>query len=177
MGEEYNLYIIYSKQKLCDILASLYTYSDSDNELGPIRKDYSRDSVGNYIETNRNITLIHNFLYHRIVSEGLDKPSQYDFIIAPYQIRKDNYPPENSLPHLFFPVKNNSFDILTKKMIYLCEMQILTEKDYQIKKKGIILFQEKISLETRIKIKIIIDDVEDGYRVSWCKKKIFTSLQ
>ena len=107
MGEEYNLYVIYSKQKIYDILSSLYTYSISDDELGPIRKDYSRDSTGNYVETNRNITLIHNSLYHRIIAEGLDKPSQYDFIIAPYQIRKDNYPPEDSLPHLFFPVKNN----------------------------------------------------------------------
>ena len=55
-------------------------------------------------------------------------------------------------------------------------MKLLEGTDYQIKKKGVLLFQEKISLETRIKIKIIIDDFDDGYRVSWCKKKFFASL-
>ena len=184
--DNYNLYIIYSKQSIPDILNCLYSYTSSENpidQLGPIRKDFTRDSkTRKYIESNRKLTLIKKSLFNILEENGLGKNNSYDFLISEYDIREDNYPPKDSVAQLFFPLKKGDMKVspivmIIEKMKYLEKMGIINTEQYKIKNNGIITFTDEINIITRIHIKIILDDVEDGFRISWCKKKYFYNIR
>ena len=176
--DSYNLFIIYSTSDLPTIVSSIYSYTTSKNQIGPIRKDFTRNQrTGKYSESNRNIILIRNSLFEILVKEGLTETNEFDFLITPYDIRKDNYPPEDSVDHLFFPPKNDSVDIIKKKLAYLSKIKCIEMDEWEVKDEGVVFFSESFPIIERIKIKIILDDIEDGFRVSWCKKKLFHRLE
>jgi hypothetical protein len=167
------LCIIYSSFELQDILKTVHSYSLNKKEVGPIRNDYKRNAINlNYIKSNRKILLIKKSLFERLQKNGLTQENNYDFKISLYQIRKDNYPPEDSLFHIFYPVSDKNTEIIILKIKYFEIIGFLTANNFKIQN-GIIFFEDKVDFKIRIVIKIIIDDVEDGFRVSWCKKKYF----
>ena len=183
MEDSYNLYIVYSTLPLDTVINSLYSYTTSDRQLGPTRKDFSRNTkTGKYLESNRKITLIKDSLYESLVTAGLSVENQYDFLISQYAIREDNYPPKDSIPHLFFPTSINKNctekvspeeDIVLQKMNYLSKMGLFKPDEWKIKKRGLVVFNKSVPVLIRIKAKIILDDPEDNFRVSWCKKRYF----
>jgi len=180
MEDFYNLYIVYSTSDVQTIFKCLYSYIKTKDQIGPLKKDFTRNTkTGKYVESNRTIILIKKSLYQILKREGFGKQNEYDFMITDYQIREDNHPPKDSVPHLFFPINTNlssslsSIEIIETKLKYLSQMKMISLDSWIIKKEGLVIFTSKVDILDRIKIKIILDDVEDGFRVSWCKKKFF----
>ena len=176
----YNLFIIYSDSNIEDILDALYSYSTNKFQIGPIRKDFTRNKDNHdYIESNRKIIYLKKSLFNILVKEGLSEKTKYDFRINLYDIRKDNYPPEDSMSYLYFPTNIKNVDpvgILTKKLTILSKLEIIGINDWSIKNEGLIIFSDNVSMINRIKIKIILDDKEDYFRISWIKKQIFNKI-
>ncbi len=180
--DNYVLCIIYTKQSIPDVLNSLYSYTTSDDQLGPIRKDFKRDQkTRKYIESNRKLTIVKKSLFTILKNNGLTVDNSYDFLISEYSIREDNYPPKDSIDHLFFPLRkiddpsstSQAVQIINNKMKYFTDMKIISDIDFKIKNNGIIVFNNSVDIITRIIIKIILDDIEDGFRISWCKRRYF----
>jgi len=174
----YNLYIIYSNSNINDILKSLYSYTNSNFQIGPIRRDFTRNKKTNeYIESNRKIIYIENSLFDILKEQKLNEKTKYDFRIIPYDIRKDNYPPSDSVEHLFFPINKCSLKIITDKLYILSKIKIVDINDFTIKNEGVVIFNDNVAMEDRIKIKIILDDIEDSFHVSWIKINVFNKIK
>ena len=173
--DSFELYIVYSTKDLKDIVESLYSFSERLDQIGSIRKDPSRDAKGDYKKSNRNITLIKTSLYEILKNEGFCNKTEYDFMISKYEIRSGNYPPNDSNNNLYFPASKDGKEvqIIKTKMGYFVQMKLISSEDYKINESGIIIFNENVDILTRIKIKIMLDDYDDGFRVSWCKKRFF----
>ena len=170
MTDKYELYIIYSDSNIEEILKTLYSYClNKSQKYITIRKDYTRKD-GQYFESNRKITFIKESLFNILKLNGLCKKTIYDFLISPYDIRNDNYPPNDSLPNLFFSFSSSNNEILDKKLNTLSNMKLINKEDWVINNKGIVILSDNITYQNKIKIKIMLDDYEDGFRVSWVKK-------
>jgi len=175
--DNFNLFIIYSSENCYEILKSLHSYKHDDNEIGPIRNDFKRHiETSHYMESNRKIVLLKNTIFERLKNKGLNQKNNFDFRITSYKIRSDNYPPKDSLFYFFFIDKDENQKIVENKLSYFSFIGFLEKKDWIIEN-GVCFFTENVPILIRIKIKIIIDDIEDGFRVSWCKKKYFDKLK
>lgn len=175
MVDTFNLYKIISTCENNELLTTLFSYATDPLQVGPIRKDFSRNIKTNtYIESNRRIVLIKDSLFTILKTHNLHIKNKYDFVITPYQIKPDNYPPEDSTFILYFDSNEETLRKLRFKLKSLKKLGILYG-DYEIKDKGIAILKD-IDQLTYIKIKTILDDIEDGFRVSWCKKNAFKTL-
>lgn len=165
---KHNLYIVYSNKNPEEIYLYLLSLPGiSPQQIGPVRRDYSRNDKGQYLESNRRITLLDEDVYNILNNRKL-------LNIKPYDIREDNYPPSDSVFHLYYPIKKgDETSLITRKIDWLNNLKISFECEIiEMDIFGIVKFGDSIPDIKRILVKIILDDVDD-FRVSWCKKKAF----
>lgn len=173
------LYKIISSLEIDDILDILSSYEDIIGQVGPIRNDMSRDKkTGQYKMSNRKIVILDNIIYERLRQVNLDTKTNFDFMIKPYEINENNYPPVDSTSSLYFSNVKDNLKIATKRLSYLEKRGLLKLGTYSLIPKNkdcLIIFDDSVTIINRIIIKTILDDPED-FRVSWCKKKLYNLL-
>jgi hypothetical protein len=168
--KSYELYEIISSQEIPSLLDCIYTFCSDNSDLGPMRKVFRRQN-DLYFETLSKILLLNSEVYDLLKKEGLDKKNNYDFIITPYVIKKNDYPPKDGTYYFFIEPSKKNIVSLQKKLRYLSSFFNFSEKEWKIQKNGMVKFTDEIPHPFRILWKILLDDPEE-YRVSWYNKKI-----
>lgn len=110
---EYAVVLVHSGAPLSEIIKLINSYDPdakpdaSGNINGDAvitnRIDYCRTEKG-YSESNRTILTVKRSAYNALVAAGFDKPTEFDFRVAEYEIRSSNHPPDGCLHALFIPV-------------------------------------------------------------------------
>lgn len=175
MSEEYTLITIQTEKNIKSLCKLLNSLTDENNQIVVIVKDFYRDpSTKVYYENGLKIALVHNRL--------IEKIKNTDLVFNIYEFTRDQLPnPKNSVPHYFFPNSNESKDYknankMEEKLTLFQQFGILPKNSWRINKdKGICEFNRKVSIETRLMIKIILDN-PFMFRVSWCRKRLFDEL-
>lgn len=171
MADNFKLCIIYSNKNLKELLEIILNNSSSHSEIGPLRRDYTRDSrSGKYKKSNRRFIIISMNVYRELIKNGFGDENNEEFYIDQYEIRAENKAPLDSLMHLYYPESEDNKDTLTRKIKYIETLGFLKPEDYFIHD-CIIEFSNKVNEYIRIIMKIILDDVD--CRVSWCRKSKF----
>ena len=188
------IYVIYSNYPIDDLREFLEQCTNNKNDIGIMRLDHFRGEEGKNKESNRTIVSLNPDLYKHLESLGYSEDTEYDFKIKPYEIRRNNHPPEdcNYNIYIVLPLGVLEFEEcqiqLTKKLSIFEENNILKKADYKIffsnhlkEKPYVILYFSEKYLETPnnvIKLKILLDQTkwwkdENDYilRASWCKNK------
>uniref|UniRef100_A0A6C0BC08 Uncharacterized protein n=1 Tax=viral metagenome TaxID=1070528 RepID=A0A6C0BC08_9ZZZZ len=174
MGDEFKLYIIYTSYGLEEISEILRPHIKSGFNIGPFRKDFTRDKNNVYHESNRRFVLMKESIYLSLKESGYEDKENNDFSISEYEIRNENQAPRDSLMHFYFPSNPNNKLSVQSKMKYIDETGMINPEDYFVHD-GIVEFSNRVSDQTRTIIKIAID--ERNCRVSWCKRFAFRNLK
>ena len=174
MGDSFKLYIIYSSYSLEQISELLKSHTSSGLDIGPLRKDFTRDNKNNvYHESNRRFILMKKNIYISLSKAGFANKNNEMFYITEYEIRGENKAPRDSVMHFYFPnTETNNLSILSK-MKFTDETGIINSEDYSVHD-GIVEFSDKVPDYIRTIIKVAID--EKNCRVSWCKRFAYKNL-
>jgi hypothetical protein len=181
MATRYNLFIINSHIGLKTLFDFLISHSKSKLDVIGIRKDYTRNSVTRvYKESPRRFALLKEDLYNKLVLLGYGEGNEKDedIEIIPYEILPEDYARRNaSNMHFYFPLNNKTDNCLemSKKLKCLEEFGLLNKNDWRIYPQGICEFKNSVRNETRIIIKIILDN-PSIFRVSWCRLKMYNDV-
>lgn len=168
---KYKLYIIFSNKNLNYILEIILNNSPSQLEVGPLRRDYTRDAkTGKYKNSNRRFIILSTNVFKELVKNGFGDENNEDFYIDEYEIRLENRSPLDSLMHFYYPENEKNKTSLVNKLKFIENMGFLKSEDYCVHN-CIVEFSNKVNDYIRIILKIILDDV--NCRVSWCRKTKF----
>ena len=177
----FRLYVINSSEKLLKIYEILSVYAKTNKDIGPIRKEYTRNAVTReYTEKNRRLILLNQYFYDFLVDEGFGEEGSKSNIleIIPYEITCQDYAHrQSSVMHFYFPV-NNSENVkeMKIKMEYFTYLKIINKSDWWVHSLGVCEFSSNVDDPTKIMIKQILDSPMD-FRVSWCRKSLFSKIQ
>lgn len=174
MGDRFKLYIIASSKSLEELYKILLNNAPSGLDIGPMREIFIRErETGEYRRSNRRFVLTTEDVYNMMKIAGYGDEDNKLLFISEYEIRSDNRAPRDSIMHYYFPnFETNRLGII-KKLEFLRNMGLFSADDYAIHN-GVVEFSDKVDLNTRIIVKIIIDTKE--CRVSWCKKHSFNKI-
>lgn len=175
MGDRFKLYIIYSELGLTEISNIIALHTSYPEEMGPMRKDYTRNvKTGKYQESNRRFIIITEDVFKRLTESGYNNEENDKFYIDDYEIRGNNKPPGDSVMHYYFPDNEVNKPVIENRMKFIQKLGLFSEKDYSIHD-GVVEFSNKVDDYTRIIVKIILDDFK--CRVSWCRKCAFKNVK
>lgn len=175
MDRRFKIYIIYSDIGLEDIFRKILPYIHERSELGPLRKDFTRDlKTGEYKNNNRRFVLMSEDLFKRLADSGMSNEDDEEFYICEFQIRNDNKAPKDSVMHYYFPGGHENRESMITKMKFFEELNLFNSNDYVVHD-TIIEFSNRVSDYIRVMVKIITDD--KNCRVSWCRKKAFNRIK
>lgn len=178
MNGNYNLFVINSRDSINKIFNFLKIHANSEKEIVCLRKHYLRDSVTKkYKEHSQRFAILDVKLYERLCLLKLDK-TEKKIDIIPYVIPREDYSYKNSsVMHFYFPLdnKNKNIDEMKKKLKFLSSTQIIYLDDWFVHEEGICEFSDKVSDETKITIKIMLDNPLI-FRVSWCRINMFKTI-
>lgn len=175
MSDKFKIYIIYSSLGLGEIEELLKSHASSGFQIGPLRKDFTRDNESKlYVETNRRFILMSELVYNSLLSDGYGNSENKKFYITEYEIRSENKAPKDSVMQFHYPyTEDNKLSILSK-MKFIDETGFISSNDYHVHD-GVVEFSANVPEYTRIAIKISID--EKNCRVSWCKKFAYRKIR
>ena len=174
MGDKFKIYIIFTSKSLEDIYKIILDNSDNVLEIGPLRKDYTRDiRTGKYLNSNRRFIILSENIYDKLVKNGYGDENNNEFYIDNYQIRGENKAPLDSVMHYYYPKSDENKIKMTEKLKFFETMGFFKSEDYKVHD-CIVEFSNRVNNYFRIIIKIILDDI--NCRVSWCRKKTFSKI-
>lgn len=181
MVDRYKLYVINSADRIDDILLILNQFSTKPGDIGPIRKEYTRNSVtGEYSEKNRKLCILDCSFYEYLKTVGYGEDGRHanKLEIVPYQISSEDYAHRrSSVMHFYFPLskEKDNVDTLRYKMDYYTKMNMINEDEWFIHPAGICEFSPKVREITKVIIKIMVD-IHTDFRVSWCRHGRFSEI-
>lgn len=175
MGDRFKLYIIYSELGLTEITKLIAVHTSYPEEMGPMRKDYTRNvKTGMYQESNRRFIIITENLFNKLKEAGYNNEDNETFYIDEYEIRNSNRSPGDSVMHYYYPDYENNKPAIKSRLEFIQKLGLFSENDYVVHD-SVVEFSNKVNEYTRIIIKIILDDVK--CRVSWCRKVAFKNIE
>lgn len=135
--KRHRVYIIFSEFCIDDIRAFLESCTNNKYDVGTMRLDHLKSNKET-IETNRTIVSLNPDLFEMLRDSGYEEESEYDFRIKPYDIRKNNYPPEDCCYSIYivFPIQILSFreckEQIASKLNELEKNKMIKEEDYKL---------------------------------------------
>lgn len=177
----YKLYVINTDEKIQGCLAFLNAKTKNIKEIGPIRKDFTRNIITReYTESSRKFVLLDKSFYQRLKNSGYgeDGDKSEDFTIIPYAIRDEDFAhKKSSLLHYYFPLETDqdNIAILRNKLESLTYLEIIRADDWYIHDCGIVEFSKKVNATTRVIMKIMLDNPADC-RVSWVRHEAWNRI-
>lgn len=174
---EYDLYIVETSMKIANLVEFLENFCDGEEQIVSIVKDFYRDpNTKKYYETGRKICLIDNNLFIKLKKS---KKSKEVMKIRKYELRYEHFSNgSTSTMHFYYPLsdKRNNNEIIRNKLECFCNFGILSNEDWFIhEKQGVCEFSPNVDDRTRAIIKLIVDSPTE-FRVSWCRKKLFKTI-
>lgn len=182
MAERYKLYVINSSDRIDDILIFLKNLSRNRGDVGPIRKEYTRNSItGEYVAKERKLAILDSSFYERMKDFGYGEEGKFSskLEIIPYQISSEDYAHRrSSVMHFYFPIDPTKDNVsnLQYKMEYYTKMKLIAEDDWYIHPTGICEFSQNVKEITKVIIKLMVD-IPTDFRVSWCRHGLFSRTE
>lgn len=179
MAERYKLYVINSLDRIDDILIFFKDLSLKRGDVGPIRKDYTRNSItGEYIAKDRKLAILDTAFYEKLKALGYGEEGIFSgkMEIIPYQISSEDYAHRrSSVMHFYFPIDPTKDNVATLqyKMEYYTKMRLIGEDDWYIHPIGICEFSPNVKDIIKVIIKLMVD-IPTDFRVSWCRHGLFS---
>lgn len=174
MSNRFKLYTVSTDKSLNDIYNILLGKSPSILDIGPLREAFSREKVtGRYRKTKKQFVLTTDDVYSGMKSSGFCDESNNDLYMAEYEIRDGDKAPNDSVMHYYYPHSESNSEEVSEKLKFLMKMGFFGEDDYHIHD-GLVEFNETVSEDIRVIVKIVIDT--PTCRISWCKTKAFIKL-
>ncbi len=174
--EKYDLYVVKSNLGILEILNILKTHSLNDNNIGPIRKEFSRSDDGKYFEIDERLVVLKKDFFTYIKSLKV-------FDIKPFRIEKRHYAsPGKACMFLFYQLSRqvDCNSLIVSKLSDFVTLGMIQGGDYHIhslySKFGICEFSANVDKKTRTIIKIMTDYPED-FRVSWCRVDLLEKFE
>lgn len=175
MTDRFKLYIISTNRPLDDIYNMLLGKALSKKDIGPLREAFVREKVtGVYKKINKKFVLTTEDVYSGMKSSGFCDESNTDLYMVEYDIRDGDKAPSDSVMHYYFPPSEITIEEVGKKLEFLSKMGLFNDSEYSVQK-GLVEFNNSVSENVRIIVKIIIDTA--NCRVSWCKIKAFNKIE
>lgn len=177
----YKLYVINTDEKLSGINSFLQERTNNKKEIGPMRKDFTRNIItGEYSESSRKLVILDKSFYQRLKNSGYGEQGSKseEFEIIPYTIRNEDFAhKKSSVMHYYFPLETDQDNIscVRDKLDYFTKMGMINKEDWLIHDSGIVEFSENVTPTTRVIIKIIIDNPADC-RVSWVRHEAWNRI-
>lgn len=178
-SHEYGLYMLYSSKPLNEIREFVESYSERPKDTIKImRIDYIKnlDPKSGYKETNRTVTVMQNKAAAALKADGYDKQTGYDFVIAPYSIRKTNHPPKGTSYAFFISIPLGISNEEAQKQLHMkfeaiVDIKFLARNEYTIsfptvsreedktlyRGHAIVTFSNKVCRDIISRIKVILD--------------------
>ena len=182
MSVKYKLFVINSSKSIKLVLNFLTKRTSDIREIGPIKKDFSRDALTReYIEKTKRLAILDNNLYLRLINlgYGVNNDKNEDFEISQFQISNEDYAHRrSSVMHFYFPIdkSGDNASIILKKMEYFTKMNIIDKDDWFIHNDGVCEFSPNVKETTKVIMKIMVDNPSE-FRVSWCRTNLFFRIR
>lgn len=178
----YKLFAINTDMKIKDILSFLSARTKNHKEIGPIRKDFTRNiKTGEYSEKTRKLALLDVEFYRRLRNSGYgeDGDKAETLEILPYTITNEDYAhKKSSVMHYYFPLETDrdNVECISYKLNRLTEMEMIGAEDWYVHPCGIVEFSPNVPATLRVMMKIIIDNPAD-FRVSWVRLNVWGRIE
>ena len=178
-GHNYDLYIINTSKNIRKILDILGEITDNEMQVGPIRKDFERNQeTKNYTELQRKLIILRRDIFVKIDLLLKSKDKINDFEVIRYKLKKENYAfPKTSCMHFYYPLSKDvdCNKVISDKMNFLQRIGMINDDEWYVHEAGICEFSNTVPDKTRVIIKIMMDYPGD-FRVSWCRKIMFSKI-